>query len=184
MYRCDWAVAQADPRWNVYFTHRQDFILAFRNCPVISYSLRYHYYIFSCPLPQWPFPIFFWFILRLHPQFAWNVPEMADSLHVSAGHLQFLYKQKFGISCMDDVIDARLRKAKDLLLYTDQNISEIAGQCGYKNVEHLLSVAFKISATFPGLRFASGILSAYLITASYSTVWFAKVRCIIFSLIF
>ena len=91
-----------------------------------------------------------------NPQFAWNIQEMANFLHVSVGHLQFLYKQKFGISCMDDVIDARLRKAKDLLFYTDQNISEIAEQCGYKNVEHFCRQFRKCIGITPG-RFRKNI---------------------------
>lgn len=85
-----------------------------------------------------------------NPQFAWSVQEMAKLLHVSMGHLQFLYKQKFGISCMDDVIDARLRKAKDLLIYTDQSISEIAEQCGYKNMEHFCRQFRKCIGITPG----------------------------------
>ena len=55
---------------------------------------------------------------------------------MSTGHLHLLYKQKFGLSCMDDVIASRIRKAKDLLIYTDHSIVEICEQCGYQNLEH------------------------------------------------
>lgn len=85
-----------------------------------------------------------------NPQLAWNVQEMAKILHISMGHLQFLYKQQFGISCMDDVIEFRLRKAKDLLTYTDQSISEIAEQCGYKNTEHFCRQFKKGTGITPG----------------------------------
>lgn len=70
------------------------------------------------------------------PQSPWNVTDMAKELHISPGHLQLIYKQKFNISCMDDVIQFRLFKAKDLLAYTTQSITEIAAQCGYNNTEH------------------------------------------------
>lgn len=70
------------------------------------------------------------------PQKDWTVPMMADSLHISAGYLQSLYKSAFGISCMDDVIEGRIRLAKDQLMYTDKTIAEIAEFCGYRNVEH------------------------------------------------
>jgi len=70
------------------------------------------------------------------PQYPWNVSEMAKELHISAGHLQLIYKQQFNISCMEDVIQFRLLKAKDLLAYTTQSITEIALQCGYNNTEH------------------------------------------------
>lgn len=85
-----------------------------------------------------------------NPQLSWNVREMAESLHISMGHLQLLYKQKFGISCMDDVIDFRLRKAMDLLTYTNQSISEIAEQCGYRNVEHFCRQFRKCIGISPG----------------------------------
>ncbi len=71
-----------------------------------------------------------------NPQLPWTIRQMAEQLHISPGHLQLLYKQQFGVSCMDDVIDFRLRKARDLLAYTEQSVAEIAEQCGYKNVEH------------------------------------------------
>ena len=85
-----------------------------------------------------------------NPQLPWTVREMAEQLHISQGHLQLLYKQQFGISCMDDVIDFRLRKAKDLLAYTEQSIAEIAEQCGYKNIEHFCRQFHKTTGISPG----------------------------------
>ncbi len=70
------------------------------------------------------------------PQHPWNVTDMARQLHISAGHLQLIYKQKFHASCMDDVIHFRLFKAKDLLAHTTHSITEIASQCGYNSAEH------------------------------------------------
>lgn len=65
------------------------------------------------------------------PQADWNISKMAAQLHISAGYLQLLYKQKYGISCMDDIISLRLTKAKDLLIHTNDTISTIADECGY-----------------------------------------------------
>lgn len=85
-----------------------------------------------------------------NPQLPWTVRQMAEQLHISQGHLQLLYKQQFGISCIDDVIDFRLRKAKDLLAYTGQSIAEIAEQCGYKNTEHFCRQFHKSTGISPG----------------------------------
>ncbi len=74
--------------------------------------------------------------ISANPEYPWNVSDMASQLHISTGHLQLIYKQKFNISCMEDVIRFRLFKAKDLLAYTTQSIAEIAMQCGYNNTEH------------------------------------------------
>ncbi|MGN0315207.1 MAG: helix-turn-helix transcriptional regulator [Fusicatenibacter sp.] len=71
-----------------------------------------------------------------YPGYNWNIPEISRKLNLSPGYFQLLYKKKFGTSCMDDVIQSRIRKAKDQLSYTRQSISEIAYQCGYRNVEH------------------------------------------------
>ena len=70
------------------------------------------------------------------PQLSWNINQMADELHLSAGYLQILYKKMFQISCMDDVIEGRIRMAKEQLIYTTKTIHEIADYCGYNNIEH------------------------------------------------
>lgn len=84
------------------------------------------------------------------PELSWNVSDMAEELHISAGHLQLLYKQKFDISCMDDVISFRLLKARDYLTYTTQSIAEIAEQCGYNNTEHFCRQFHKHIGVSPG----------------------------------
>ncbi|MEX1028894.1 MAG: helix-turn-helix transcriptional regulator [Paenibacillaceae bacterium] len=66
----------------------------------------------------------------------WTVPKMADSICISPGYLQVIYKKTFGISCMDDVITSRIRQAKEYLLHGSQTIAEVAYRCGYNNVEH------------------------------------------------
>ncbi len=71
-----------------------------------------------------------------NPQLPWNISQMAEELHLSTSHLQTLYKKLFGSSCMDDVIEGRLRRAQDQLKYTAKSIQEIAESCGYNNVEH------------------------------------------------
>lgn len=71
-----------------------------------------------------------------NPQFPWNINQMSEELHLSTSRLQTLYKKLFGSSCMDDVIEGRLRRAQDQLKYTSKSIQEIAESCGYNNVEH------------------------------------------------
>ncbi|MDO4292816.1 MAG: AraC family transcriptional regulator [Eubacteriales bacterium] len=71
-----------------------------------------------------------------NPQLPWSVSRMAQRLHVSGSHLQWIYRDAFGLSCMDDCIRARIRLAKDQLLYTEKTVSAIAEFCGYRNVEH------------------------------------------------
>lgn len=84
------------------------------------------------------------------PQLSWTVAEMAKQLHMSMGHLQLLYKQKFEISCIDDVISFRIQKAKDLLAFSDASMAEIAEQCGYHNTEHFCRQFRKVTGLSPG----------------------------------
>lgn len=71
-----------------------------------------------------------------NPELSWNIGQMAEELHLSTSRLQTLYKKMFHSSCMDDVIEGRLRLAQDRLKYTTKPIGEIAENCGYSNVEH------------------------------------------------
>lgn len=95
-------------------------------------------------------------LVRLHkkicnrPQAPWNITQMAEELHLSTSRLQTLYKQMFGISCMDDVIKRRLHRAKDQLKFTAKPIREIAENCGYNNVEHFCRQFRKQNGCTPG----------------------------------
>jgi AraC-like DNA-binding protein len=76
--------------------------------------------------------------VKIHnnPRNHWTVPEMADYLHISPGYLQTIYKDTFGISCMNDVINSRIRMAKEYLVHGNHSITEVAALCGYNNTEH------------------------------------------------
>lgn len=84
------------------------------------------------------------------PQEPWNITQMAEEMHLSTSRLQTLYKQMFGISCMDDVIRRRLYRAKDRLKYTNIPIHEIAEDCGYNNVEHFCRQFRQYNGCTPG----------------------------------
>lgn len=74
--------------------------------------------------------------IQSNPGEHWTVPKMADSLRISPGYLQTIYKKTFGISCIEDVISSRIRLAKEYLFHGSQTITEVAYRCGYQNVEH------------------------------------------------
>lgn len=85
-----------------------------------------------------------------NPQLPWSISKMADELHLSASHVQTLYRKKFGSSCMDDVIQGRLRRAQDFLEYTEYSIREISEGCGYNNVEHFCRQFRQYNGCTPG----------------------------------
>lgn len=46
------------------------------------------------------------------PELIWCVEQMAEQVHMSPSYFQHLYKEIFGISCRQDVILARMERAK------------------------------------------------------------------------
>ena len=74
--------------------------------------------------------------IKNNPSSPRSVPEMAKQLHICPRHLQKIYQNRFGISCMDDVIQNRLLLAKDKLEHSSSPVYQIAEQCGYVNTEH------------------------------------------------
>lgn len=84
------------------------------------------------------------------PGLDWSVSDMAAQLHISAGYLHQLYKDCFGVSCMEDVIASRIRLAKDYLAHTKLRVLEIAVLCGYNNAEHFSRQFRRVCGMSPG----------------------------------
>ncbi|OBR64180.1 AraC family transcriptional regulator [Paenibacillus oryzae] len=87
--------------------------------------------------------------IQSNPVDEWSVTKMADFLRISPGYLQILYKKTFGISPMEDVINCRIKLAKEYLLQGSHSIAEIAFQCGYQHVEHFCRQFKKVTGSTP-----------------------------------
>lgn len=48
------------------------------------------------------------------PHKKWTIEAMAELVHISPSYLQHLYRELFGVSCIQDVIQARLKSARFL----------------------------------------------------------------------
>lgn len=70
------------------------------------------------------------------PEASWSVPELCLRTNVSRSYLQRMYKKYFGKSIFEELIQFRLKKAKELLSSTDFTISQIAEMCGYATYAH------------------------------------------------
>ena len=71
-----------------------------------------------------------------NPEYNWNIPLLAARVSLSESHFQLTYKQLFGKSPINDIILARIEKAKSLLATTNYSIGDIAQLCGYENESH------------------------------------------------
>ena len=65
-----------------------------------------------------------------------SVADMAAQLNLSPAHLQRLYREQFGVSCYEDVLNARMQLAKHYLLTTDLAAGQVSELCGYEHYEH------------------------------------------------
>ena len=84
-----------------------------------------------------------------NPQLKWNVDTMAADVNMSRSYLQHIYREVFGVSCISDVINGKIEKAKEILSETSCTVSQVASMCGYDNEEHFMRQFKKIVGMTP-----------------------------------
>ncbi|MCM1060403.1 MAG: AraC family transcriptional regulator [Eubacterium sp.] len=72
------------------------------------------------------------------PQYDWNVTELANELAMSVSYFEHTYKNIFGVSVINEVINSRVEYAKFMLSTTDISVSQVAEMCGYKSDVHFM----------------------------------------------
>ncbi|MDE5853925.1 MAG: substrate-binding domain-containing protein, partial [Ruminococcus sp.] len=73
-----------------------------------------------------------------NPEFAWNISEIANELYLSKSYLQKIYKSYFGKSIIEEMIQFRIDKAKELLEKTDMTVTDVAKECGYSSYNYFV----------------------------------------------
>lgn len=61
---------------------------------------------------------------------------VAHEVRMSPASFQYYYKKAFGVTFVQDFINAKIEYAKMLLTSTNLTAHDIAGKCGYRNYEH------------------------------------------------
>lgn len=73
------------------------------------------------------------------PEKKWTVSQMAEQLNLSPSRFHAVYKGHFGTSPMHDLIDARIARAKTLLLTNRElDMAQLAEQLGYNDQYHFI----------------------------------------------
>ena len=67
------------------------------------------------------------------PDWVGDVDNLASFMGMSRSGFQHLYKKTFGVSVMTDIINGRMKTAKELLIATNLSIKDVALRCGYTN---------------------------------------------------
>lgn len=76
--------------------------------------------------------------IKKDPAYPWNISDIADSLYLSKSYLQKIYKSFFNKSIIEEMIEFRIEKAKNLLNETDLTVTEISKQCGYSSYNYFV----------------------------------------------
>ncbi len=61
----------------------------------------------------------------------WTVARMAQLAHMSPSRFAVLYKRILGVSPTEDLIEARLARAQELLTNTGMSVGQVAAQTGF-----------------------------------------------------
>ena len=69
-----------------------------------------------------------------------TLAEVARASHLSASRLAHIFKEQMGITIMDYVTSVRIERAKQLLLATQQNCTEICFEVGYNNQSYFTRI--------------------------------------------
>lgn len=68
----------------------------------------------------------------------WPVERMACEVGFSESRFYSIYKAIYGITPTADLIEARVNSAKNMLLFGDKKVEEIAVVLGYENTTHFI----------------------------------------------
>jgi AraC-like DNA-binding protein len=79
-----------------------------------------------------------------------SLEDMAQRANLSVSRFSFLFKQRYGISPHQYLMNMRINHAKELLTNTELNHGSIADYCGFADLHHF-SKSFKLrTGTTPG----------------------------------
>lgn len=92
-------------------------------------------------------------------KFNWS-DILSEELHADYDYLSGLFSSVEGITLEQYIIRQKIERAKELLLYDELNLSEIAGKLGYSSVAHLSSQFKKITGTTPSQLKKTGVGNA------------------------
>ncbi len=86
-----------------------------------------------------------------NPQWRWTVADMARRVSLSPSRFHAVYKMVFNKSPMADVIDAKIDRAKTLLMMDEKaGILEISEKLGYTNQYHFIRQFKSATGMTPG----------------------------------
>ena len=69
-----------------------------------------------------------------------TLEQVAEEAALSPAYFSQLFKQETGLTFSDYLLDRRIRKARELLLHTDETVAAIMEEVGYRDIKHFRKV--------------------------------------------
>ncbi|MFQ2270839.1 helix-turn-helix transcriptional regulator [Aeromonas enteropelogenes] len=88
--------------------------------------------------------------VEAHLDEPWSVALLADQMACSVPHLHRLCRQVFGMGPMAWLTGLRMNKARQLLLYTNWPLAELAGRVGYSDGANFANRFRRLTGQTPG----------------------------------
>lgn len=76
--------------------------------------------------------------INKHLRYAWTIQAMAKRVNLCNSRFSILYKEFFGISPINDLINMRIQQAQQLLLESEATLQTISELCGYESEYHFI----------------------------------------------
>lgn len=87
--------------------------------------------------------------IRNAPHKKWDVASIAREANLSPTHFQRLYKSFFDTTCIQDIIQSRIKNAQFYLETKDMTIQALSVFCGYDNELHFMRQFKKYTGMTP-----------------------------------
>lgn len=87
--------------------------------------------------------------VELHYKEDVTVQELADYLAINRSYMSELFSRTIGMSPKEYLIKYRIAKARNMLVYTDRSVEDIAVFCGYSNLSSFSKVFKKDTGYSP-----------------------------------
>lgn len=88
--------------------------------------------------------------LETHYSRELSLEELAKAMDYNKSYLCVAFKKDAGLTILDCLNTIRIRRAAELIVYSDQPLSQVAGLCGFASVSHFNRVFLKYVGITPG----------------------------------
>lgn len=78
-----------------------------------------------------------------------RLEDVAEFLYMNPNYFSSLFKREMGLSFVDYVNELRIRKARSLLLETDEKVYEVSIQVGYSNFSYFNKLFKRLNGVTP-----------------------------------